>query len=83
MNIDQPNSVLYPGSFVQGKSIKTGAEPLERIPITANDRFPIQIVGSEGYIADAVATADAVIGEIRRNLIPHDNVVWLGFAKTS
>ena len=28
MNIDQPTSVLYPGSLVQGKSIKTGAEPL-------------------------------------------------------
>jgi len=25
MNIDQPTSTLYPGGFVQGKSIKTGA----------------------------------------------------------
>ena len=33
MNIDQPSASLWAGGFVQGKSIKTGAEPLERIPV--------------------------------------------------
>lgn len=68
MNIDQPQSVLYPGSFIQGKSIKTGAEPLERLAIGSTDRFPIQISSIGGYVDEAFPTADIVLQTIRKNL---------------
>lgn len=51
MNIDQPSAALYPGGFIQGKSIKTGAEPLARLAISSGDRFPIQISTPAGFVA--------------------------------
>lgn len=82
MNIDQPSAVLYPGGFIQGKSVKTGAEPLTRLTIGAVDRFPIQIATPAGFVAEAIPTADSVLETIRKNLEVQKNDVWVGFAKT-
>lgn len=82
MNIDQPSSVLFPGGFIQGKSIKTGAQPLSRLTIGAADRFPIQISTPSGFVAEAIPTADTVLETIRKNLEIQKNDVWVGFAKT-
>lgn len=82
MNIDQPTNVLFPGGFVQGKSIKTGAQPLQRIPIATADRFPIQISNINGYYGDAAPTADAVLGFIRSKLQVQQNDVWIGFVES-
>lgn len=61
MNIDQPSSTLFPGGFIQGKSIKTGAEPLTRLTIGTADRFPIQVATPAGFIDEVVATSDTVL----------------------
>ena len=58
MNIDQPSALLYPGGFIMGNSIKTGAEPLNRLTIGTADRFPIQIATPAGFVAEAFPTAD-------------------------
>ncbi len=61
MNIDQPFAVLYPGSFVQGKSIKIAGDILQRLPISTEERNLIDIDSSTGMIASQVTpTADSV-----------------------
>lgn len=69
MNVNQPFDVLFPGGFVQGNSIKTGAQPLIRLQISPSERFPIDINSASGIIAfDVTPTADDVNVEIKYNL---------------
>lgn len=58
MNIDQPSSLLYPGSFIQGKSIRTGAEPLQRITISSSERLSFKIANSDGFSSLTGPTSD-------------------------
>ena len=82
MNVNQLSSVLYPGSLIQGKSIKTGAEPLKILPINSDDRFPIQIATPKGFIASALPNSKDVLEKIKKSLSVQKNDITIGFAKT-
>lgn len=65
MNIDQPNTIIYPGAFVQGNTIKTGAEQVTNIPINPLFRHPISLNNYAGNIGSFTPSSAGVMDAIK------------------
>lgn len=66
MNSDQSLDVLYPGSFVQGKYVDSGAEMLVKLPISHEYRYPIRVAGNGNFVPLWAASSEA--GDVHRTI---------------
>lgn len=66
MNSDQAMDVLYPGSFVQGRRFDSGAESLEKLPISHTFRWPVRVAGNGNFAPVWANSSEA--GDVHRTI---------------
>ena len=79
MNVDNANSVLYPGCLVQSKVVSTGTSSLLRIPIPEKYRYSIK-VATDQNIAPRMANGSSAtdVGYTIKQMLSDLNTVGSG-----
>ena len=57
LNVDGNLDIVYPGSFVQGKSIGNGPDSLIKLPFPQDKRYNVRIIDGAGNFAPVFAAS--------------------------